>query len=147
MTFQRDPNEIRWRLHLKSPPQVVHRLISTDEGRAKFWAESAVEGNGGIDFRFPNGQSWVGRILENTAPHRLAVEYYGGSVSTFDLTDDGNGGTDLTLTDRGVKDEWRSEVVAGWISVLMALKAAADFSVDLRNHDPKKTWDQGYVEN
>ena len=122
-------------------------MISTDEGRAKFWAESAVEENAGINFRFPNGQSWVGRILENTAPHRFAVEYYGGSVSTLDLTDDGNGGTDLTLTDRGVKDEWRSEVVAGWVSVLMALKAAADFSVDLRNHDPKKTWDQGYVEN
>lgn len=28
----------------------------------------------------------------------------------------------------------------------MALKAAADFGVDLRNHDPTRTWDQGYVD-
>jgi len=29
----------------------------------------------------------------------------------------------------------------------MALKAAHDFGVDLRNHDPELTWDQGYVDN
>jgi hypothetical protein len=29
----------------------------------------------------------------------------------------------------------------------MALKAAADFGVDLRNHDRQRTWEQGYVEN
>jgi hypothetical protein len=31
--------------------------------------------------------------------------------------------------------------------VLLALKSAADFGVDLRNHDPARTWDQGYAEN
>jgi hypothetical protein len=29
----------------------------------------------------------------------------------------------------------------------MALKAAADFGVDLRSHDPGRTWDQGFVDN
>jgi hypothetical protein len=29
----------------------------------------------------------------------------------------------------------------------MALKAAADFGVDLRSHDPARTWDQGFVDN
>jgi hypothetical protein len=33
---------------------------------------------------------------------------------------------------------------AGWASVLLALKAAVDFGVDLRHHDPERTWDQGY---
>jgi len=29
----------------------------------------------------------------------------------------------------------------------MALKASVDFGVDQRNHDPKRTWDEGYLEN
>ena len=39
------------------------------------------------------------------------------------------------------------ETIAGWGSVLMALKAAVDHAVDLRNHDPERTWDQGYFDN
>jgi hypothetical protein len=33
------------------------------------------------------------------------------------------------------------------VSVLLALKAAVDFSVDLRNHDAGRTWCSGYVDN
>jgi len=53
----------------------------------------------------------------------------------------------LTLTDQGVPPENRTEVIAGWVSVLMALKASVDFGIDLRNHDPNRTWDEGYAEN
>jgi uncharacterized protein YndB with AHSA1/START domain len=122
-------------------------MVVTDEGRARFWAEAAIETNGIIQFRFPNGQEWRGRILERHPPHRFQVEYFGHSVTTFELADDGTGGTDLTLTDAGVPAADRTEVVAGWISVLLALKAAVDFGVDLRNHGLNRTWDQGFVEN
>ena len=122
-------------------------MLSTDRGRAMFWAESAVGSEKRIEFKFPGGQSWVGRILESTPPHRFVIEYFGGSVTTFELVDDGKGGTDLTLADKGVRNDWRGEVIAGWVSVLMTLKAAADYSIDLRNHDPNRTWEQGYAEN
>jgi hypothetical protein len=46
-----------------------------------------------------------------------------------------------------VPDEWHAEVNAGWVSVLLALKAAADHGVDLRNHDAARTWSQGYCDN
>jgi uncharacterized protein YndB with AHSA1/START domain len=144
------PNEsdpIRWRLHLASSPSTVHHILATDEGRARFWAESAVEDAGAIHFVFPDGQRWTGRILSNEPPRLFRVRYFGGTVMTFLLEDDGAGGTDLTLTDEGVPEAHRAEVLAGWVSVLMALKAAADFSVDLRNHDPGRTWDQGYADN
>jgi hypothetical protein len=29
----------------------------------------------------------------------------------------------------------------------MALKAAADFAINLRNHDTGRTWEQGFVDN
>ena len=147
MSFQDEPGTIVWRLHLSSPPQQVFELLSTDEGRAKFWAEAAVEHNGVIEFSFANGQSWQGRILAREAPSHFSMEYIGGTEAKFWLEDDGGGGTELTLRDEGIPEADRSEVAAGWVSVLMALKAAADYSVDLRNHDPGRTWDEGYAEN
>jgi uncharacterized protein YndB with AHSA1/START domain len=138
---------IRWRLHLRSAPEVAYAAIATAEGRARFWAESADEEGGQIAFRFPNGLVWTGRILEAEPPRRFGVVYFGGSACRFALEPDGRGGTDLTLTDEGVAPGDWSEVHAGWISVLMALKAAVDFGVDLRNHDAGRTWDRGYVDN
>ncbi len=69
MGFQQDPDLIVWKLHLSSSPRQVYQVLATNEGRAGFWAESAVE----------------------------------------------------------------SDIV--------------DFSVDLRNHTPLRTWDNGYVDN
>ena len=53
----------------------------------------------------------------------------------------------MVLTDTGVPPEHRKEVMAGWVSVLLSLKAAVDFDIDLRTHDPERDWDVGYVEN
>ena len=147
MSFQDDPTAIRWHLHLRSPIDSVYATLATDAGRASFWAESAAERDGVIHFVFPGGLTWDGPVLEATPPHRFAVRYYGNSTATFTLADDGRGGTDLTLTDAGVPMPDREEVIAGWVSVLLALKAAVDFGVDLRAHDPERNWDSGYAEN
>ena len=73
--------------------------------------------------------------------------YYGGSITTFELVGDNRGNTELILTDKGVSEADRIEVIAGWVSVLMALKAAVAFGIDLRNHDPARSWEQGFVDN
>jgi hypothetical protein len=125
----------------------VHAILATSEGRARFWAESAAERDGEIEFVFPDGQRHRGAVLSNDPPRRFVVEYFGGTRTTFELADDGRGGTDLTLTDEGVPERWFEEANAGWVSVLMALKAAVGHGVDLRNHDPERTWDQGYADN
>lgn len=138
---------VQWRVHLRSPPAAVYALLSTDSGRARFWAESAIERDGAIEFRFPNGAMWRGRILAQEPPRRFVVEYFGGSRAAFELAEDGRGGTDLTVTEDGVPQASWTEVKAGWVSVLMALKATVDYEVDLRNHDSGRTWDQRYVEN
>jgi hypothetical protein len=147
MMFQKDPDIIRWKLHLRSSPQSVYEKLATESGRASFWAESAVEQDGIIHFVFPNQAEWKGRVIEQDARRKFRIEYYGGSITTFELESDGSGGTDLALTDHGVPDEDRMEVVAGWVSLLMTLKASVDFGVDLRNHDPRRTWNESYVEN
>lgn len=46
-----------------------------------------------------------------------------------------------------VDESIRMEMAAGWVSVLMAMKAAVDHGVDLRNHDESRTWGDGYADN
>ena len=146
MPFQDDPSLIRWRLRLKSPPAAIYKFLATNEGRARFWAESAVEEDGHILFRFPNGLDWRAKIIKQQPPTCFSLNYF-DSTTSFELNENSVGGTELTLTDDGVLLEYREEIIAGWVSVLMALKAAADFNIDLRNHDPERTWDQGFCNN
>jgi uncharacterized protein YndB with AHSA1/START domain len=133
---------IVWRVHLAANPEAVYALLATDEGRARFWAESAIERAGEIEFTFPNGWRTTGRVLTAEPPRAFAVEYL-GAPARFTLTSDGRQGTDLTVEHFDDHPDTR----AGWVSVLLALKATVNFGVDLRNHDSRRTWDEGYVDN
>lgn len=136
---------IVWRLHIPVAQQQVYEALDSDTGRKAFWAESAVERAGAIHFEFINGVIQASRIVSRQPPREWAIEYFGG-VARFELMDDGHGGTDLTLTHTGVAaDEWY-DTHAGWLNVLFPLKAWLAHGVDLRNHDPHRTWDQGYVD-
>jgi uncharacterized protein YndB with AHSA1/START domain len=136
---------IRWRLHIPVSPDRVFTALDTDEGRASFWAEAAPESDGHIEFRFINGAACRSKILERRRPHRFVIDYMGGPVR-FELSSDGAGGTDLAVTHDGVgPDEW-NEVHAGWLNVLFPLKAWLAYGVDLRNHDPARLWDGGFVD-
>ena len=136
---------ITWRLHLPFPPSVVFASLATPEGRAKFWAESALEHDGVIHFIFINGLTYDSKIMARSEPLVFALDYF-GAVVRFDLTDDGFGGTELLLTHTGVSpDDWE-DVHAGWLNVLLPLKAWLITSVDIRNHDRTRTWDQRYVD-
>lgn len=136
---------IRWRLHIPVPPERVFRALDSDVGRAAFWAESAVERDGHIEFRFINGDAYKGRVLERRSSDLFAIEYFSGPAR-FELSPDGGGGTDLLLTHEGVAPEEWNEVHAGWLNVLFPLKAWLTHRVDLRNHDPARSWDQGYAD-
>lgn len=136
--------EIRWKVHIARPPEAVFDAIASDAGRARFWAESADERDGAIHFVFVNGVRHRARLLHSQPPTEWSIEYFGGRC-TFRLDPDGRGGTDLTLTHDVAPDEF-AEVSAGWLNVLLPLKAWIQFGIDLRNHDARRTWDQGYVD-
>lgn len=136
---------IRWRMHIMAPPETVFAALDSDRGRASFWAESAVEVDGAIEFRFINGYACRSRVIERKPPHVLTLDYIGGPAR-FELAADGLGGTDLLLTHEGIPEEAWNEVHAGWLNVLFPLKAWVTHGVDLRNHDPRRSWDQGYAD-
>jgi len=146
MNFQPESHAIKWKVHFASPQEKVFEALATDAGRASFWAESAPEENGQITFHFVDHAPVSGRVLDKTPPRSFAVEYF-GSIVAFSLEADASGGTDLTLVSTRVPEDSRVEVISGWVSVLMAMKAAVDHGVDLRNHDPSRSWSNGYADN
>jgi uncharacterized protein YndB with AHSA1/START domain len=132
-------------LHVPVPPEEVFWALDSDQGRAAFWAESAVAVGGYIEFRFIDGQTCKSRVLERRPPHVLSLDYLGGPAR-FELTPDGAGGTDLLLTQTGIGPEDWNETHAGWLNVLFPLKAWVTHGVDLRNHDPARSWEHGYAD-
>jgi uncharacterized protein YndB with AHSA1/START domain len=146
MSFQTEQSVIRWKMHFISPKEKVFSALATNEGRARYWAESAPEINGQVTFHILGYEPFSGRILKRDAPSLFALEYF-GTIIEFSLQDDDKGGTDLSLVATQVDEAIRMEMVAGWVSVLMAMKAAVDHGVDLRNHDESRTWSDGYADN
>lgn len=136
---------IRWRLHIPVPPDLVFDALDSNAGRAAFWAESAIEREGHIEFRFINGYKCSCKILKRR-PHQLFELDYIGGPACFELFPDGGGGTDLLLTHNDIRPSEWNEVHAGWLNVLFPLKAWLVHGTDLRNHDPQRSWDHGYAD-
>lgn len=135
---------IVWRLALAVPPARVFELLATDAGRARFWAESSRRRGDAITFRFLDGSTHRAWIIEERPSSRFALTYFGG-IATFRLRAAGKG-TRLELAHSGVAAADWPDMQAGWVSVLLALKAAAQFDVDLRNHDRRRSWKQRFVD-
>ena len=144
--FQGVPDTVAWKLHFASSPATVYAALTTDGGRKAYWSESAEETDGKIHFVFLNDVQCVGDVLERSPNSRFRVTYFGFNV-TFDLETDGSGGTDMQVTCTGVSDNEKRQMTAGWVSWLLTMKAAVDFGVDLRNHDPNRTWFDGFADN
>ena len=137
---------IEWRVHFSSPRQRVFDLWTEDEGRELFWAERSTARDGGFELAFVNGQTVSVEVVEASAPEHFVFRYFGGSGVTllFEATSDG--GCDLHLREEGVPPSGHLENFAGWVSVLLACKAAADFGIDLRSHDPERSWGRRFVD-
>jgi hypothetical protein len=136
---------IEWRLHLRSSRQAAFAMWASDAGRERFWAERSEATAAGFRLHFINGEALDADLVESVASARFVFRYFGGSTVSIDFSDDGSGGCDLHLEETEPEDRWENH--AGWVSVLLAFKAALDFEVDLRSHDPSRSWDEGYVDN
>lgn len=137
---------VNWKIYLKSSPELVFSFFTSESGREKFWAEQAPERNGVIYFTFPNGESYHSKILKVAENREFNIEYFNSHLKII-LAPAEENATDLTLINRGISDADYLDIHAGWVSVLMNLKAVVDYNCDLRNHDKNRTWNQKYVDN
>lgn len=147
MGFQDKAEQINWKLHFSSPIERVFSALTTDKGRKTFWAEQTLEENGYIEFSILNYPKYKSKILSNNGKDLFKIEYFGTAVEFQLIATKDDNGTDLILTAFVNDDEVRFEMTAGWVSVLLAMKAAVDFGIDLRNHNIDRVWDNGYLDN
>lgn len=135
---------IRWKIACASPPERVYAALATEAGRRSFWALEAEERAGAIHFRFPNGWTETSKVVTAAPPSVFEMVYF-GARTRFEIEPVGAGAI-LTLSSEGVPEADWSDVHAGWVAVLLALKAYVDFGIDLRNGDPTRSWDAGFVD-
>ncbi|MCV9386949.1 hypothetical protein [Reichenbachiella ulvae] len=146
MAFQDVPNQIHWKLHFSSTVDKVYQALNTDEGRSGFWAETAPEIDGHVHFSILNYPTYEAKIIDRKENEYFKIEYFGTEV-TFTLRESRQGGTILNMFAFVTNTEAKEEMTAGWVSVLLAMKASVDFGVDLRNHSEIRSWQQGFVDN
>lgn len=137
---------VLWKIHLSSKPEEAFQFLTTKDGREQFWAKKAPERNGIIHFTFPNGEKYDSKILHVRPHQEFHIDYFNSDLKiTLSLSEDN--GTDLTLINEGITDAEYLDTYAGWVSVLLNLKAVIDYKCDLRNHNKNRTWNQKYVDN
>jgi hypothetical protein len=146
MPFHDKENIIKWKVHFASPIEKVYEFLTTDNRRSKYWAEETKEEKGFIEFTILNYPKYKSKIIEKRPQELFRLEYFGTDV-TFELVKTNNNETDLQLTAITPDANVKNEMTAGRVSVLMAMKAAVDFGVDLRNHNRERVWENGYLDN
>lgn len=136
---------IVWKVRLATPPVRVFIALSTARGLSQWLAPTCHLDGETFTLEHPGGERLEARIVGSVAPKRFVLDYLGGTA-TFELVPTEVDGTELTLSHEGFPENERADNQAGWVSALLALKAALDHGVDLRNHAPGKGWAQGYCD-
>lgn len=93
---------------------------------------------------FPGGEAVNARLIRAERPSVIEMLYF-GAETRFDLSP-AEGGC-VVKVDAMVPEIEFDEVNAGWVSVLMNLKAVAGFGIDLRNHNERYSWARGFADN
>ena len=140
--------DVLWRLHLRSSTDRVYSMFATDAGRAAFWAETSTESDDAMILTFvgePHPLTCA--VLERIPSRRFVFRYWEETVVEVEMQNDGLGGTELSVRESGFQTAaHREQNLAGWVSVLMNLKAVVDHGIDLRNHEAAHSWQAGYCD-
>jgi uncharacterized protein YndB with AHSA1/START domain len=137
--------QIVWRLRLAAAPERVFRAWLSPADHERFWCErSEALPDGSFRQHFIDGTVARCAIEDTQAVAHIRFRYFESQVDIHLQPRDT--GTDLTLIALGVEPHEWNDVHAGWLNVLLPFKAWVDFGIDLRNHDPLRTWAQRYVD-
>jgi uncharacterized protein YndB with AHSA1/START domain len=149
--MQVDFDRIQMSVKLGASRERVWQGLTTPSGITSWWAERAEiqPADGGLlRLVFPNRRMLDSKVVMCRPLQLMSFVYFGGTRAQFELEALPQGGTAVTVTDRGFSSqEDYAETMAHWTSVLLALKAHLDFGIDMRNHNPSFNWEHGFVDN
>lgn len=95
---------------------------------------------------FPDGSTTTVAVVRQDPPYVLEIVYF-GTPTRLVVQASGEHATELRVTASSIPPGDLVEIAAGWVSVLLNLKVAINFGKDLRNHDPTRTWVDGFIDN
>jgi uncharacterized protein YndB with AHSA1/START domain len=125
---------------IRSSAAEIWRHLTTPELNKSFWGgyhqESSWQVGGDYAIEGPDGRTWdTGKVLASDPPKRLQVSWLhlndaamkaeGESIATFDLEEQPNGVTKLTLTHASPVADSKliGAVAGGWPSIFSSLKS------------------------
>ena len=146
MSIVLGPGALRWKVSLSASIEQVYELLTTDAGRERFWSEASYRSGTRIELRFPDGSSCTADVVREDPPRSFALRYF-GTLTTFDLAAVTGNCTVLEVRAHDVPPPDQPDVAAGWVSVLLCLKAHLNAGIDLRNHTASRSWQEGFVDN
>jgi uncharacterized protein YndB with AHSA1/START domain len=149
--MQVDFEHINVNVKLSANQSRVWQALTTPSGITSWWSERAEiqpTDGGLLRLLFPNRRMLDSKVIQIRPESSMSFVYFGGTRAAFTVEAHPEGGTVVNLHDTGFStQEDYAETLAGWTSVLLALKAYLDFGVDLRNHTPAFNWEHGFVDN
>ena len=149
--MQVDFERIHASVKLNANPDQVWQALTTPSGITSWWAERAEiqpTDGGLLRLLFPNRRMLDSKVVQCRPQQSVSFVYFGGTRAQFDIASSDQGGTVVSVSDRGfTTQEDYAETLAHWTSVLLALKAYVDFGIDLRNHTPLFNWERDFVDN
>jgi hypothetical protein len=138
------PRKVRWKVSVAAPQERVFAALCDPEQHCRYWCEASERIRNGFRFRFIDGTITKVRLLGQSPPACLILEYF-NSIVTLEV-ESGNGGSIVTVNARKVPPAEWDDVNAGWVSVLLAFKLWIERGHDIRSHDPDRTWKHGFVD-
>ena len=142
------------KIEIRATPERVFKAWTSDKEIVKwFMTEAKLEPKKGGRFfmKFLTGATGDETVLA-IRKNRSFRFTFGSDGETVEVTVKKTKlGTDCVLRQFGMKDtpdariNWHMGCRNGWVFFLTNLKAYLEKKIDLRSHDPKKTYLQGYV--
>ena len=152
--FSYDWTQFRQRVFVKAEKERVFRAWTDDREIVKWFPERAViepRKGGRIYLEWIGGDKLDASIIQVRKPSRFVFPFGGKTVEVAVSFKTVRGGTVVELHQYGMPTTARAKAMfhtgckEGWAFFLTNLKSYLEHRIDLRGHDPKRCYVQGYV--
>jgi len=149
-----DWTQFKKRIEIKASPEKVFRAWTDDKIITRWFPIRAViepRKNGRLYFEWMTGDKLETKVVAVRRPNRLVFPFGSNNEEVAVTIRKVPGGSLCELHQYGMKTDPGSRVTmhlgcqVGWTFFLANLKAYLEHGIDLRGHDPRRSYRQGYI--
>lgn len=144
-------NVIKLRVVLPCSKESVWRLIATPEGLASWFPPSCrgvIAKDEIIEFAWMNDSAYTFRVLELENGHFMEMEWIKGAKVRYSIDRENPVVVTIEATYPQTSEGKEQQLIeiAPWAFEITNLKSIAVGGVDLRSHDSKFSWRDGFID-